>query len=200
MHWRSARRMGRTAAAVLAPLLLLLAGSAAGDDWGDTNAAEATAGDVEDHEGRSENPDGDVEGSEDPDAMTTRSETMGSREAGAGDPDADLATAERPAALLTGSESVTDLPTDRDESEFVSIEVPGQSQWAPTADPRIIAARNDLLRAQERARSAIDRYGEMRRLGEPRGDARRPIIEARDAAVKALEEAKQALAEAEGGA
>ena len=135
--------------------------------------------------------------SHDPDEMRVESENLEDHEA----------QAENPASLLTGagsidqqkatSENLTDLREARPDRGYESIEVPGQSDWRPTADAQVILARDKLVHAQKRARAARDAYGRAQERNYPKGEARIRITQERDASMKAFEEAKRALAAVE---
>jgi len=186
----------RYAAAVIA-LALLLAGYPALTKANDWDAAKATSGQMDDHKATSEDPDEMTVGSRDPDEMTVDSETMDGR----------MAESENPASMVTGAEDLsdhegsstdlTDLKKASPDVGFEDIEVPGQSDWQATTDPEVLVARKHLLRAQQRASNARTVYGDMMERNYPRGAARIQIVKERDASMKALEEAKSALADAE---
>ena len=168
------------------------------NDWAGNDAAEATAGDMEDHEASSKDPDDMTVGSHDPDEMTVESETMDGRMAESEDPDQMVVDSEEMSDHMGSSTDLTDLKMASPDKGLEAIEVPGQSEWAPTTDPEVLVARKHLVRAQQRARNARTVYGDMMERNYPKGAARIQIVKERDASMKALEEAKSALAEAEG--
>lgn len=186
MHRESTIRDHAATAAAIALALSLTAFPTLtqANDWG---AAEATSGQMDDHKATSE----------DPDEMTVGSETMNGR----------MAESENPASMVTGagrlneheglSTDLTDLKTASPDAGFEDIEVPGQSEWGTTTDPEVLVARKYLVRAQQRARNARTVYGDMVERNYPRGAARIQIVDERDASMKAIEEAKSALAGAE---
>jgi hypothetical protein len=165
------------------------------DGWVDDEAAETTAGEIEEHEESSQNPDDMTTGSHDPDAMTTRSGTMAGREARSDDPDAMVTGSSREDEVA--GEDLTDLPDVAPDRGFVPIDVPGQHDWPPTTNPEVLQARKRLLRAEKRAEAAQTAYGNMMMSNYPRGEARIRIVNERDAAMEALEEAKRELTAAE---
>jgi hypothetical protein len=165
------------------------------DGWVDDEAAETTAGEIEEHEEQSQNPDDMTAGSRDPDAMTTQSETMAGRETRSQDPDA-MVTGSSREDEVTG-EDLTDLREVAPDRGFVPIDVPGQHDWQPTTNPEVLQARKRLLRAEKRAEAAQTAYGDMMMRNYPRGEARIRIVNERDAAMEALEEAKRELTAAE---
>jgi hypothetical protein len=183
----------------LTAVLLAIGQGAIAAGWQEDEPERTEAGQLDDYETSSEDPDARTTGSaeaqvvdaEDPDREEASAGEMGDRMAAPGD-------LER---QTTESRSLTNLPLDESgaEAEPIPIEVPGQSEWEPTTDPDVLVARRNLVRAQSRARAAIAAYGDMRRDDYPRGEARIRIVEERDAAVEALEAAKRALAEAERG-
>ncbi len=170
MHRRTTRICLRIATTGLAALFGILAGDANADDWHDKGAAEANAEDLEDPEDR-------LTGSEDSDSMLEGSEDIDDH--------------------MAESEDLTDLPEARPDSDDDPIDLPGQSRWQPTTDPEVVIARNNLLRTEQRAATAKAAYGDMLKRNYPRGEARVRIVNERDAAIKALDEAKRALAAAE---
>ena len=169
----------------------------ANDRAGD-EAAEATSGQMEDHEASSKDPDDMTVGSHDPDEMTVESETMDGRMAEAEDPDQMVVGSDEMSEHTGSSTNLTDLKMAKPDEGLEAIEVPGQSEWEPTTDPDVLVARKHLVRAQQRARNARTVYGDMMRRNYPRGAARIQIVKERDASMKALEEAKSALTAAEG--
>jgi hypothetical protein len=191
MRRRIRRNSTRIAAALCALGLSTTPSTALADGWAGNDPARSTAGEVEDHEATSENPE-DLQGeSHDPDEMVVGSESLEDHEA----------ESENPAAMVTGSSdmieyeptSLTDLPEVAPGGGVESISVPGQSEWDSTTDPQVVIARNNLVRAQKRARRAITAYGDAERDNYPRGAARIRIVEERDAAMRALDGAKSAL-------
>ena len=99
----------------------------------------------------------------------------------------------------TGSENPGDRAVGSEDPELrmADGEDPGQARWETTTDPEVEIARDKLVRAERRATAADRAYGEMRQNNYPRGDARVRIVNERDEAMQALEEAKCALAAAE---
>jgi hypothetical protein len=167
------------------------------NDWADDEVAEATSGQMDDHEATSENPDDMTVGSHDPDEMTVDSETMDGRMAESEDPDQMVTGAGQLDDHEGSSTDLTDLKTASPDAGFEDIQVPGQSEWGTTTDPKVLVARKHLLRAQQRARNARTVYGDMMERNYPRGAARIQIVNERDASMQALEEAKSALTAAE---
>jgi hypothetical protein len=185
------------AAIVLALSLGAIPGVMHADGWSDGDAAEATAGQLDDHEASSKNPDDMTAKSRNPDDMVAGSEN----------PDDMTAEAKNPASMVTDAQQLDQheatstnlgaLQRARSDPGFESIEVPGQSDWQPTTDPEVLVARKHLVQAQQRAAAARTAYGDARRRNYPRGEARIRIVNERDASMKALEEAKRSLAAAE---
>jgi hypothetical protein len=176
-------------ACVLVALLVPLSASS----WQGDDAAEATAGRLDDHEAHSENPNDSVVGSEDPNSMTVESETMAGREAQSENPDSMEASAGQLDDHEVDSESLADLAVASPDHGYESIEVSGQSSWELTNDPAVQAARDNLVKAQERASAARTTYGDMMERNYPRGQARLDIVKERDTSMQALEKAKAAL-------
>jgi hypothetical protein len=197
MHRQSTRIGLRIATVGLAALFGVLVGASNTDARDDEDAAEANAEDLEDHEADSEDPEDDLVGSEDPDERTVGSEDPEDRLTGSEDSDSMLEGSEDIDDHMADSEELPDLPEARPDSGDDPIDVPGQSRWQPTTDPEVLVARNNLLRAEQRAEAATAVYGDMSKRNYPRGEARIRIVNERDEAIKALEEAKQALAAAE---
>jgi hypothetical protein len=195
MRRQSIRHQSRLATLALALSLVLIPGNAFADGWVDDQAADATAGDISDHEEGSDDPDLMTTGSHDPDAMTVDAGTMSTRMADSEDPDA-MTTGVDAMDDVTG-EGLTDLKTAKPDEGFIALEAPGQSEWQPTTNARILLARQNLLRAEARAEAARTAYGDMMESNYPRGQARIRIVNERDASLKAFEEAKRALAKAE---
>ena len=181
------------AGVILAIALAFLPSAAAAEGWIDDEAEETTAGDMDHHESESKDPDDMTTGSRDPDEMTTEAGTMAGREAQSQDPDGMVTTAQDMDQHEESAEDLTDLETARPDPGFEAIDVPGQAEWEPTTDPNVLIARQNLLRAEKRARAARTAYGDMMQRDYPRGQARIRIVNERDAAMKGLEEAKQAL-------
>ncbi len=198
MHRKTTRIRQQMAFAGLAALLSILPGAAiAEDDWSDEGAAETRAGQLDDHEAESEDPDDRTLGSEDLEDMETGSEDPENRTAGGEDPDSMAVGSEDIERHEADSEDLTDLPVARPDSGEEPIEDPGQARWEPTTDPEVVIARNNFVRAERRAAAAEQAYGDMRRNDYPRGEARIRIVNERDEAMRGLEEAKRALAAAE---
>jgi len=162
-----------------------------------TDAEISTAGQLEDHEASSGNLDDMTAESQDPDDMVVDSESMDGREAEAANPASMVTVAEDMDQHEATSENLTNLGEDRPDTGFVEIEVPGQAEWEATTDPQILIARENLVRAQKRARAARTAYGDAQQRNYPRGAARIRIVDERDAAMNALEEAKRELAAVE---
>jgi hypothetical protein len=198
MQRESIRRHHRAATIVIS--LLFMAGPAItqANDWADDEPAEATSGQMEDHEASSKDPDEMTVGSHDPDEMTVESETMDGRMAESEDPDRMVVGSEEMSQHMGSSTDLTDLKQARPDEGFEAIEVPGQSEWETTTDPSVLVARKHLVRAQQRARNARTVYGDMMENNYPRGAARIQIVKERDASMEALREAKSALEAAEG--
>jgi len=190
------RRRSRFAGLALTFLLVALPGAVLAGGWAGDDAAEATSDDIQDHERGAQDPDSMTEGSLDPDRITTGSESMSDAESE--NPDTRTTGAAR--MDDTTAEGLTDLKTAKPDEGYVAFEVPGQSEWQPTTNARILAARQRLLRAEARARAARTTYGNMIESDYPRGEARIRIVKERDASLAAFEKAKQALAEAEASA
>jgi len=184
-----------TAAAIV--LVLSLVAHPALTQANDWDAAEATSGQMDDHKATSEDPDDMTVGSRDPDELTVDSETMDGRMAESEDPDSMVTGAGDLSDHEGSSTDLTDLKMASPDVGFEDIEVLGQSDWQPTTDPEVLVARKHLVRAQQRARNARTVYGDMMEQNYPRGAARIQIVKGRDASVKALEETKSALADAE---
>ena len=203
MRRRITRILLWTATITLAVVLGVLPGAARADDPdGNGGAAETTAGQLEDHDADSENPDDDLQGSEDSDRRTVGSEDPAKRRTGAEDSDSMLEGSENVDRHGTDSEDLTNLPEARPEAGDDSIDDSGQSRQermsaSSEADPEVVIARNNLVRAEKRAAAARSAYGDMIQRDYPRGDARVQIVKERDDAMKAYEEAKRALAAAE---
>ncbi len=202
MRRRITRILLWTATIALAALLGVLPGAAIADDRNDEGAAETTAGQLEDHDADSEDPDDDVEGSEDSDRRTVGSEDPGKRRTGAEDSDSMLEGSGDVERHAADSEDLTNLPGDRPDAGDDSIDDSGQSRGEPMSassevDPEVVIARNNLVRAEKRAAAARSAYGDMIQRDYPRGDARVQIVKERDAAMKAYEDAKRALAATE---
>jgi hypothetical protein len=168
--------------------------SVAADGWAGDDAAEATAGQLDDHEEGSEDPNDMVVGSRDPNDMVVGSENLDDHEAHSEDPDSMVTGSQQMADHEATSENLADLHPASPDRGFQAIDVPGQSSWESTTDPEILAARENLVRAQQRAASARTAYGDMIRDNYPRGEARLEIVQERDASMQALEKAKRALA------
>jgi hypothetical protein len=200
-------RITRIAGRVLVVILAIAFGGFAGvaladvdmDDMDDMDggAAETTAGQLDDHEAHSKNPDDMTAESRDPDEMTVESEKLDDHMADSENPDDMMAKSQDPDELVVESENLSDLPEEKPDSGYESIEVPGQKSWEPTTDPELLAARKNLVRAQNRAEVARTVYGDTMRRNYPRGEARVRIVEERDASSEDLEKAKAVLAAAE---
>lgn len=199
MQRESIRSHRRTAALVLALFLACYPALATADDGQDSGPASAQSGRMEDHEAHSRSPEGMTVGSHDPDEMTVGSESMDGRIATPRDPETMVTDSEKMTAHEASSEDVTLLEAARPAPGFEAIEIPGQSEWQSTTDPAVLMARRNVLRAEKRARAARTTYGEMMERNYPRGEARIRIVNERDASMKAFEEAKSALAEADAG-
>jgi hypothetical protein len=198
MHRKTTRIRQQMAVAALAAVLGILPGAANGeDDWNEEGAAEARAGQLDDHEAGAEDPDDRTAESEDMDDMEAGSEDPEKRRAGSEDPDSMAVGSEDIERHEAASEELTDLPAARPDSGDDLIEAPGQARWETTTDPEVVIARNELVRAERRATAAEKAYGEMRQNNYPRGEARIRIVNERDEALQGLEEAKRALAAAE---
>ena len=190
VHWNGSS----LAAIVFALSLAALPCVAGADGWSGDDAARTTAGQLDDHEGGSENPDDMTAESHDPDDMVAETENPDDMVAETEDPDSMVVQAGQMADQEATSQNLTNLQEAKPDPGFVPIEVPGQADWEPTTDTQVLIARKHLILAQDRARAAITTYGDAERRDYPRGEARVRITKERDAAMKALEEAKQALA------
>lgn len=177
--------------------LSLVAQAAEAEGWGDSEATETSAGNLDQHEEESRSPDGMTVESQNPDDMVVESERMDGRVVDAENPAAMVAPSGQMDGREVTSEGFSDPHQVAPDAGAVSIMVPGQADWVPTTDPQVLLARQHLVRAQERARAAITAYGDAEERNYPRGQARIRIVNERDAAMQALEEAKRALAEAE---
>ena len=198
MHRESTRHVLTAAALALALSIAVYPAITQANDSGYADPAEATSGDMEDHEASSKDPDDMTAESHDPEEMTVESETMEGRMAESEDPDRMVTGSEVLSEHEGSSTDLTDLKKARPDEGFEAIEVPGQSEWETTTDPKVLVARKHLLRAQQRARNARTVYGDMMENNYPRGAARIQIVKERDASMEALREAKSALSAAEG--
>ena len=198
MHRESTRRHYTAAAVVLALSLVAYPATIHANDWADGDAAEATSGNMDDHKATSRDPDEMTVGSHDPDEMTVESETMDGRVADSEDPDSMVVESEQLRDHEGSSTDLQDLEMASPEKGREAIDMPGQSDWGTTTDPAVLVARKHLVRAQQRARNARTVYGDMMERDYPRGAARIQIVKERDASMSALEEAKKALAAADG--
>ncbi len=194
MYGRVHQNGFRLAAIVLALSLGALPCVAGADGWSGDDAARTTAGQLDDHEASSENPDEMTTESHDPDDMLADTENPDDMVAESEDPDSMVVRAGQIANHEATSENLTNLREAKADPGFVPIEVAGQADWEPATNPQVLVARKHLIVAQDRARAAITTYGDAERDNYPRGEARIRITKERDAAMKALEEAKQALA------
>ena len=185
------------AAAILVLSLATLPSVPRAEEWGDDDVAETTAGQLDDHTATAGDPDDNIAESQDPDEMVVESESLEGRVVEAESPASMVTSAGDPDSHEGTSESLTSMREEKPDVGFQEIEVSGQSEWQPTTDPEVLRARKNLLRAEERAKAARTAYGEANRRNYPRGEARERIVNERDASMKALEEAKRALAEAE---
>ena len=176
------------ACVLVAAIVPLTAASWQGDD-----AAEASAGQLDDHEAQSESMDDRTVGSEDPNSREVESEDLADHEARPENPNDLEVGSERLSDHEADSENLTDLPAAPADRGYESIEMPGLSSWEPTSDPAVQAAREDLIQAQKRAENARTVYGDMIRRNYPRGQERLDIVKERDASMRALEQAKAAL-------
>ena len=167
------------------------------EEWGDDDAAETTSGQLEDHEARAGDPDAMTAQSKNPNEMVVESESLEGRVVEAENPASMLTVTDDPDSHKATSKNLSNLREEKPDVGFREIEVSGQSEWLPTTDPEVLRARKNLLRAEERARTARTAYGEANRRNYPRGEARERIVNERDASMKALAEAKRALAETE---
>jgi hypothetical protein len=198
MHRKTTRIRRQMALAGLAAVLAILPGAAiAEDDRNEEGAAEARAGQLDDHEAEAEDPDDRTVGSEELDDMEAGSEDADQRRASSEDPDSMDVDSEDIERHEAASEDLTDLPAARPDSDDDSIEAPGRTRWETTTDPEVVIARDNLARAERRTAAAEKAYGEMRQNNYPRGDARVRIVNERDEARRGLEEAQRALAAAE---
>lgn len=198
MHQKTTR-IGKpmALAGLVAVLSILPAAAIANDDWDGGGAAESRAGDLDDHEADSEDASDRTVGSEDLEGMEVGSEDPDERQADSEDPDSRVVGAEDMERHEAADEELTDLPAARPDSGAEAIDVPGQAHWQATTDPQVVIARDAVVRAERRAAAAEKAYGEMRQNNYPRGEARIRIVNERDDAQRALDEAKRALAAAE---
>ena len=115
---------------------------------------------------------------------------------GAENSDDRIAGSENPDDLTTGSEDPDALDTGSEDSDRM---LGGPRPAAPetASEPDALQAKRNLLRAERRAAAAEAAYSKMRTRDYPRGDARAEIVQEREAAAQALEQAKRAVAEAE---
>jgi len=201
MSRRHAQRIHRIdslwAATILVLSLLALPSVVGAEEWGDDDAAETTSGGLDDHEASAGNPDDMTAESQNPNEMVAESEGLEGRVVEAENPASMVTVADDPDRHEVASENLSNLRKEKSDVGFREIEVSRQSEWQPTTDPDVLRARKNLLRAEERARAARTTYGEANRRNYPRGEARERIVNERDASMKALEEAKRALTEAE---
>jgi hypothetical protein len=197
MYVRLHQNGHRLAAIVLALSLAALPYLAGADGWTGDDAARTTAGQLDDHEASSKNPDDMTAESHDPDDMVAESENPDDMVAESEDPDSMVVQAGQMEDHEATSENLTNLREAKPDPGFVPIEVPGQADWEPATNPQVLIARKHLIVAQDRARAAITTYGDAQRRDYPRGEPRVRITQERDAAMKALEEAKRALAAVE---
>jgi hypothetical protein len=173
--------------------LLMPAAGGADDDW--AGPARTTAGDLEDHEASSIDPDtreaesGEMQegDSEDPDDLEVESEEMHVVEAG------ELEDHEGSSANLE------DLPYEApDDGSEVIDDHRTEEVGVLNLDAEQLVAKRRLERAEAEAEAARTRYGDMMRDDYPRGDARMRITEHRDESMRALKAARAAFDEAMG--
>jgi hypothetical protein len=184
----------------IALVLILMLGAFLGVANADSeDAAEASSGNMEDHEAHASDPDEMTVDARSPDEMTVESESLDGREAKAGDPDNMRTESGTMNEHLATAEDVTGLVEAQPDAGFEALAVPGKADWDSTNDPAVLVARKNLVRAQKRAEDARSAYGKMMQTNYPRGAARARIVEERDSSMHAFEEAKRALSAAEGG-
>ena len=177
--------------AILLGLIGLVSSVASADAWTSSGPAETVAGDLDDHEASSHDPNDSEAESEDPNDMVVESEDPNDLEVEAEELDDHEQQAEDLADHESRSTALQDLKVEAPDHGFDPIEMPGQKEWTASTDPEVIVARRQLERAQERARDARQRYGDMIRHDYPRGAARVRIVEERDEAERELAAAKQ---------
>lgn len=179
---------------------LLLSTGALADAWDEAPEVpeETTSDTMGDHEEGSYEPGNLEEGSENPDSMLGKSQNPDSLDAKSHNPDDMVVGSENPDGLDGRSYGLQNLKTESPDPGDVPIEMEGQHGWTATTNPELIVARRNLVRAQEQARAAGTRYGDMMRTDYPTGSAREEIIRERDAAMAALEKAKEAVRAIEG--
>jgi hypothetical protein len=185
------------AVAGLTTVFGLLSSLAFASDTMDPSASRSEAGNLEEHQAQSKDPDEMTAESHDPSEMTVGAEQLEDHEGHSENPDDMVVATERLEDHQGATENFNDLRESTPDDGFESIEVAGQADWGPTTDPEILAARKNLVRVQKRASTAREAYGEMMHRNYPRGAARVRIVEERDASMQALEEAKQALSAVE---
>ena len=193
MDGRSLLRLLRRAVVLLALSVTGSVGLATADHSEGADAAMATAESLDGRQARSGDPESRKVGARDPDEITVEAGSIDGREARAKDPDANVVEAGRIDGLIEEGESLSELPPAAPDTSLPSLEIPGKAQWGDTTDPAVLVARKRLVRAQARARAAVDAYGEMLQRNYPRGEARLRIVHERDAAVEAFEQARRAL-------
>lgn len=186
-------------AAVMALAVTGLVAPAAGADGFESNPPSSTTSDtMDDHQAGSEDPDDLLTGSEDADDSIAHSEDPDDMVTGSEDPDGMVVGAEQLGAHEGHSYGEQDLKQVAPDAGASPIEMEGQAEWTATNDPKLITARRELVRAQDRARQADTRYGDMIRRQYPTGAAREEIVRERDEAMAALESAKQKVRELQG--
>jgi len=190
----------RSLAAVVMALFLtgLLVEAAQAEGFESDPPSETTSDTMGDHEEGSENPDSMLTGSEDPDASIAHSEDPDDMVTGSEDPDSMVEGAQQLDAHEGHAYGEQNLKESAPDAGAVPIEMEGQASWTATNDPKLITARRELVRAQERARAADTRYGNMIRTQYPTGAAREEIVRERDEAMAALEAAKQKVRDLQG--
>jgi hypothetical protein len=192
---RSSHRLSQTLRLVLTSVtvLFLATGVAFADGWVDSDPAESTSDDMENHEASSENPNDLEAQSEDPNDLEGASEDPTDLEVKAEDLEDHQGHAEDLADHEGETYNLSDLPAAAPDDGFDPIEMRTQDTWEQSYDPEVIVARRHLERAQKRASIARDNYGQMMQNNYPRGAARIRIAQERDEAETALAEAKAAV-------
>ena len=182
-------------AAVLALGLALLAPTAgiAGDDDDPWDPAMSTSDTMDHHHAESRDPDSLLAESQDLDDNLGHSKNLDDNLADSEDPDDMVAGSEELDSHIGESSNLADLPTDAPDAGYQRIVPASQADWGKTDNPRVLVARDKVVRAEERAERARTRYGDMMQANYPRGAARARIVDERDESEAALEEAEHAL-------
>jgi hypothetical protein len=193
---RSSTRVSRfLAVSALALGLALFAPAAgiAGDDDDPWDPAMSTSDTMDDHHAESRDPDSMLAESQDLDDNLGHSENLDDNLAKSEDPDDMVADSENLDSHIGESSNLADLPTDAPDDGYEKIVPASQADWGPTDNPRVLVARDKVVRAEKRAQRARTRYGDMMQANYPRGAARARIVDERDESEAALEEAQHTL-------